>query len=99
VLGIAGDAAGDPARGIPVSVGDSTTKTIAKIVAAGLVSLAALQSAHAGGCIADNIIKPVAGNHAAREADKIHEQVGKPLDKVVPVLRERIFGGGKLPRI
>jgi hypothetical protein len=39
-----------------------------------------LSSAHAGGWIADNIIKPIAGEHAAREADKIHEQLGKPLD-------------------
>jgi hypothetical protein len=70
-------------------------KTIAKIAAAGLVSLAALQSAHAGGWIADNIIKPVAGEHAAREADKLHEQAGKPLDQVVPAFRERIFRGGR----
>jgi len=74
-----------------------TKKTVAKIVVAGLVSLAAFQSAHAGGWIADNIIKPVAGKHAAREADKIHEQAGKPLDNVVPILRERIFRGGRLP--
>ena len=38
-------------------------------------------SAHAGGLIADIFIKPVLGPHAAREADKIHEQLGKPLDK------------------
>ena len=72
-------------------------KNIAKIAVAGLVSLAALQSAHAGGWIADNIIKPVFGNHAAREADKIHEQASKPLDQVVTVFRERIFKGGRFP--
>jgi alpha-D-ribose 1-methylphosphonate 5-triphosphate synthase subunit PhnG len=53
-----------------------------KIAAAGLISLAALQSAHAEGWIAKHIIKPVAGEHAAREADKLHEQAGKPLDEV-----------------
>lgn len=73
--------------------------TITKIAAAGLISLTSIQSAHAGGWIADNIIKPVAGKHAAREADKIHERAGKPLDRVVPALRERIFRGGKLPQV
>lgn len=72
-------------------------KTIAKVVAAGFVSLAAVQSAHAGGWIADNVIKPVFGDHAAREADKIHEQAGKPLDSVVPTVRDRIFRGGRVP--
>ena len=41
-----------------------------------------ISSAHAGGWIADHIIKPIAGEHAAREADKIHEHLGKPLDSV-----------------
>jgi hypothetical protein len=57
-------------------------KTTAKIAAAGLVSLAALQSAHADGWIAEHIIKPVAGEHAAREADKLHERAHKPLDAI-----------------
>jgi hypothetical protein len=63
-------------------------KTIAKIAAAGLVSLAALQSAHADGWIAEHIIKPVAGEHAAREADKLHEQARKPLDAVAKAAEE-----------
>ncbi len=44
-------------------------------------AMVASAPAHAGGWIADNIIKPIAGEHAAREADKIHEQLHKPLDK------------------
>ena len=36
-------------------------------------------SAHAGGLIADGL-KPFIGPHAARELDKIHEKLNKPLD-------------------
>jgi hypothetical protein len=39
-------------------------------------------SAHAGGFLADTFIKPIFGKHAAREADKVNEQLGKPVDKV-----------------
>ena len=52
---------------------------IATLALASIVALS--NGAQAGGWIADNIIKPVFGAHAAREADKVHEQLGKPLDK------------------
>jgi hypothetical protein len=39
-------------------------------------------AAQAGGFLADTFIKPFFGDHAAREADKIHEKLGKPLDAV-----------------
>jgi len=42
-----------------------------------------------GGWIADNIMRPVFGDYAAREADKVHEQIGKPLDNVIP----KVVGG------
>jgi hypothetical protein len=45
------------------------------IIALALAPIVTLSSgAQAGGWIADNIIKPVFGEHAAREADKVHEQ-------------------------
>jgi hypothetical protein len=71
-------------------------KTITKVVAAGLICLSAVQSAHAGGWIADNIIKPVFGEHAAREADKLHERAGKPLDQVIPAILGALASGGVL---
>lgn len=56
-------------------------------------------AANADGFIARNIIKPLFGEHAAREADKLHEQVGKPLDKVVPIVAgtvaETVLGAKK----
>ncbi len=67
---------------------------IAKAAAAGLISLTAVQSAHAGGWVADNLIKPVFGEHAAREADKIHERAGKPLDMVIPAILKALANGG-----
>ena len=63
--------------------------TLTKIAMAGLMGLFTLQSAYAGGWIADNIIKPVFGSHAAREADKVHEKLGKPLDKAAEAARQQ----------
>jgi hypothetical protein len=55
-----------------------TEKIMRKIV---IPALIVASGAQAGGWIADNIIKPVFGEHAAREADKLHERLGKPLDQ------------------
>jgi hypothetical protein len=68
--------------------------TLTKIAAAGLIGLATMQSAHAGGWIADKIIKPVFGEHAAREADKVHEKLGKPLDKAAEAAAAAAAAGG-----
>jgi hypothetical protein len=55
--------------------------TFAKIAVALGVTFGIAPAAHAGGFLADIFIKPLFGDHAAREADKVHEQLGKPLDK------------------
>jgi hypothetical protein len=57
---------------------------------AALVGVAMIASvpAHAQGWIAQHIIKPIAGEHAAREADKIHEKAGKPLDAIAKAARD-----------
>jgi len=55
--------------------------TIAALALAPLVAMS--NGAQAGGWIAEKIIKPVFGDHAAKEADKLHEQLGKPGDQVV----------------
>jgi hypothetical protein len=60
------------------------------LVAAVLATASVSTAAHAGGWIADNIIKPIAGEHAAREADKIHEQLGKPGDKIVDAAKTAV---------
>lgn len=66
-----------------------------KVIAAAALGLATMSSsAHAGGWIADNIIKPIAGKHAAREADKVHEQFGKPGDKVVDAAKAAAAAAG-----
>jgi hypothetical protein len=72
--------------------------TLTKIATAGLIGLATVQSAHAGGFLADTFIKPIFGAHAAREADKVHEKLGKPLDKAAAAAaaaRGAAAGGGK----
>ena len=56
--------------------------TFTKIAVALGITFGAASAAHAGGFIADTFIKPLFGAHAAREADKVHEKLGKPLDKV-----------------
>jgi hypothetical protein len=68
------------------------------IIALALAPIVAAPSgAQAGGWIADNIIGPVFGEHAAREADKLHEQLGKPGDKLIDAAKAaaagRVFGG------
>jgi hypothetical protein len=50
------------------------------VVATAVGGALAASPAHADGWIAQHIIKPVFGDHAAREADKVHERLGKPLD-------------------
>jgi len=47
-----------------------------------IISATTAPSVHAGGLIAD-LLKPVIGEKAARELDKKHEELGKPLDKAV----------------
>ena len=70
------------------------------IIALALAPIVTLSSgAQAGGWIADNIIKPVFGEHAAREADKVHEQLDKPGDKLIDAAKAaaagKIMGGKK----
>jgi N-formylglutamate amidohydrolase len=66
-----------------------------KMIAVAALGLTTMSSgAHAGGWIADNIIKPIAGKHAAREADKVHEQLGKPGDKVVDAAKAAAAAAG-----
>lgn len=66
-------------------------KMLVAAAALGLIAVGSSQ-AYAGGWIADNIIKPIAGEHAAREADKVHEQLGKPLDKVSDAAKAAVVG-------
>jgi hypothetical protein len=60
-----------------------------KIFAAliGVVMIASAP-AHARGLIAKHVIAPIAGKHAAREADKQHEKAGKPLDVIAKAARD-----------
>jgi hypothetical protein len=59
--------------------------TLKKTALALLLVVAGGSVAHAGGLIAD-LVKPVIGEHAARELDKAHERIGKPLDAVPPAV-------------
>ncbi len=61
------------------------TKIFSTLIVGALVASA---PAHADGWIAQHVIKPIAGDHAAREADKIHEQLNKPLDQVAKAAAE-----------
>jgi hypothetical protein len=54
-------------------------------LALGLVVMAGGSVAHADGFIA-GLVKPFIGEHAARELDKAHENIGKPLDAVPPAV-------------
>lgn len=56
-------------------------KSFSLLIVGALIASASAP-ARAGGWIADNIIKPIAGKHAANEADKVHEKLNKPLDQV-----------------
>jgi hypothetical protein len=56
-------------------------KTIPTIAVAGLVGLATLQSAHAGGFLAETFIKPIFGVHAAREADTRRSKTGSAMSQ------------------
>ena len=64
-------------------------------IIATMLAVAALSAqtnnVHAGGWIADKVIKPVFGKRAAREADKLHELAGKPGDAAVRTARKIIF--------
>lgn len=59
---------------------------ISKATAITALILSTSAATHAQGWIAEHVIGPIAGDHAAREADKIHEHLGKPLDHVVPAV-------------
>ena len=66
------------------------TLKLSTIALAGVAVFA--NSAQAGGWIADNIIKPIAGERVAREADKLHEQLGKPGDQLVAATKDAVKG-------
>lgn len=68
-------------------------KTIASALVLSAVMMSVSAPAHAGGWIAKHIIKPIAGKHAAREADKIHERLGKPLDQLLKAATESARNG------